>query len=190
MATRHRAAASRAAFAVAAVASLGLNACGSSGAVAGSSSEFEDSSGVKYRITIMAEDPKPLASPGGCYPAPPAGRTSQQFTVTINNVTNGRTVAVPELFFGANLSDDATRVLDVTNVENAYGLVEAFSDVASTNCALPFDFAPRGATIQPNSSLTVVVTVAAIADPPPAGLALLTRVFLPDGSAHDVVTLE
>jgi len=170
-----------------AVIAAAATGCGSSDA-AGSSNELEDASGAKYRITVTSGDPKPIASPGGCYGAPPSGRTSQQFTVTVGNRTADRSVPVPEMFFGSNLNDDATRVLDVTTVENAYELVEAFAPDVPTNCAFSIDFAPRGATLAANSKMIVVVTVTAIADPPPAGMTLLTRVFLPDGSAHDLIT--
>lgn len=172
---------------IAVIAAAAASGCGSSGA-AGSSNELEDASGSKYRITITSDDPKSIASPGGCYAAPPSGRTSQQFTVTIGNLTADRAVPAPEIFFGTNLNDDGTRVLDVTTVENAYGLVEAFSPDVPTNCAFSIDFAPRGATVAANSKMVVVVTVVAMVDPPPPGMTLLTRVFLPDGTAHDLIT--
>lgn len=187
MRTRRHRGAGRVARSMTVVAVLVATACGSSGA-AGQRYELDGGLGWKYRITIATDEAKPAASAGGCYAAAPPGRTNQQFTVTVDNLAADRDAPLPDFVFGANLSDDGRRALDVATVENAYGLVEAYRSGDAIDCSLSSFLTAHGATISAKGNVTLVVTVASIGDPTPPGMTLLTRVFTPDGAAHDLIT--
>ena len=92
---------------------------------------------------------------------------------------------MPDMVFGANLSEDGSTVTDTATVEGSYQRVEAFPR-HEPDCVLSMGFVAHGVTIKPGGSLYVLASVADIPDPPPPGTQLLARVFMPDGSKIDL----
>lgn len=98
---------------------------------------------------------------------------------------------MPQLVFGANLAADGSTVIPLANVEGSYHKIEVYPRVDNASdadaCFLASGFDPKGVLIPQDRPLGVIVFVQNVPDPVPAGLNLLTRVFMPDGSKIDVV---
>ena len=113
------------------------------------------------------------------------------FRFEIRNLIADRASPFPELVFGTNLSEDGTTVTDASTVEDEISQrVEVFPQVGGQDCFFAFAFTPRGVTIPADDAYSLTISVSDVPDPPPAGITLLIRLFMPDGSRIDLVAAD
>jgi hypothetical protein len=155
--------------------------------------EVTTSAGWRYRVTVHWDDAAPIASPLGCYAAPPPAQTNLRFEVTVTNELADRAAPFPEIVARANLTHDGVAVDPaLTNLDtNAsfFSNIELSPQTQTTSCFDASSITSRGqSNIGPGASQTITGVLGGIADPIPPGLTLFVRIFGTSPNEHHDIT--
>lgn len=85
-----------------------MSACGGSASSSGSSGSYTDKDGWKYSYSSSFGSPTTKAGSSNCPPSPKPGKVVLPFTITLKNVTGGRTAPLPQLSAYSNVLNDGT----------------------------------------------------------------------------------